>query len=166
MNLPDDVLYEILIHVEDDALKYYCSTSKFNKICSSREFWKFKFDQYKLPIPQSELTSETWLKLYKFIVDIDKWLNSDIKLKNINYQPVIKEKIITELIKKYEAYILSTERKYKNNNLIRIDIRRGTLGEYYVNFILTNNGSQGGIFFKNNLFKMLYELELYYFNLL
>ncbi len=166
ITLPQDVLNEIMKYIDVKTIHHYCMINQQSyKIGLSNEFWKYKLNQYHLPMPHINLTLNNYINLYTFIIDINTLLNSNAL--HIICNPNSKHDIRL-LIKKYEKYLYASRNRdnimYLSNIYIR---RRHRYDKFFVSFILFKNigieYSQSGEFDQNILINLLYELYLYDF---
>jgi hypothetical protein len=65
MNIPSDLYEQIMLDMDIDTLKSFCSTNK--KVCLNFNFWvkKFKYDNLYIFTTNLPKTSFNWIKEYK-----------------------------------------------------------------------------------------------------
>lgn len=84
-NLPEDVLYTILLNADIDEINNLCYIKPFNKLCSE-QFWINLFQNDHLPIIEHQHTIPDWVKEYKKIYSIIYKVNflfEQIKVKKL-----------------------------------------------------------------------------------
>lgn len=58
LQLPEEMMSEILYHADFDTIVNYCKTQKYHKICRSDAFWKFIFKRDHVPIKSNKLIDD------------------------------------------------------------------------------------------------------------
>jgi len=87
--LPQDVIYNILLQSNIYQLKNLCFVDKYNyKICSSLYFWETIFERDGLPLFEVHTKAEDWISDYFKIEELTTLVNSVIK--NINKYKTVK----------------------------------------------------------------------------
>ena len=67
-----DIRSEILKQLDIDDLSVLCLTDEnFYHICNRKEFWHTYFDHYQLKLPNDVKGIKEWIKLFKYVRDID-----------------------------------------------------------------------------------------------
>ncbi len=162
MNLPEDTLNEILRHIDDvQTLKYYCTTNKqLQKLCSSRNFWQLKLEQYNLSMPTADLSLSQWFKLYEWMISLDQWLLSNKKSITFYYKGINEDNVMP-LVFEYEAYLRSNHNLSINKNkTTHINVERSSDQEYLVSIYDHEDMINGGIFDIDGLIQFLYHVQL------
>jgi hypothetical protein len=81
--LPQDIIYNILLQSNIYQIKNLCFVNKYNyKICSSLAFWEYIFERDGYPLFEVHTKAEDWLDEYFKMMELDKLVTGVIK--NIN----------------------------------------------------------------------------------
>ncbi len=77
VDIPIDILYEILYQSPPDAIHQLCITSKsMYQICQSNQFWVNKLNNENLPLLENFNTYKDWLHYYIKIDKIKKMIDN------------------------------------------------------------------------------------------
>lgn len=77
--LTNDVLYEIMIYLDDDDLYKFCNTNK--KLCQNEYFWERKINHDGFIKPSVKVD---WLKYYPLLKIVNDDVNSMYDIKEYN----------------------------------------------------------------------------------
>lgn len=139
VDLPEDVLKEILFHADADSIKAYCLTS--HKICNDINFWKDLFLRDDIDIVEPLINANDHRQYYQKYTSARKEAEAIITVTSGVNNPVdlfhLKEIYMSSNFNNYLANKYNKNLKYTNNIIINTQyINKNTV--YKLSFMQEN----------------------------
>lgn len=76
MDLPNEALFEVLLHTPVPDIRKFCRTSKSHEnLCNDAYFWREKFARDGVPLIEEGLDWTSWSNIYLSAVDAQKYVS-------------------------------------------------------------------------------------------
>lgn len=180
--LPEDIIFNILLFVDDNNLNSVCSTNLFVSACKNKHVWVQKLINNSWPnLLHDKLENTNWLIEYQKIVtahnkttellalieheklqDRCREVAADISINEI--QNVLSDKILAEvnLLSQYDkSYIIMC---LNDDNNIQFNYTVFTEMEYHGATIMDSYAEYNTIITLNNVYNILFNIYYYYQN--